>query len=146
MAKVWPAIIGLAGVVFAAGMILAVNASENAKENRIPSEEELPDGILFSNTENLPEVKAFLAKYPDAEATIDRSGRLAVDYSKSYKEVTLSRAGEEYHPSLRLRIFMSQEGEPTSMFAACRDINDGWKMVGEEEDVTGYLQTERCFG
>ena len=129
MAKVWPAVIGLAVAVFAAGMILAVNA----KENRIPSEEELPDGTLFGNTENLPEVKAFLAKYPEAEAMVDRSGRLAVDYSKEYPEVTLGNGEFEYHPSLRLRIFMSPEGEYRNMFVACRGINDSWRMV--EEDI-----------
>lgn len=53
---------------------------------------------MTNNTEDLPEVKAFLAKYPDADAHTDRSGRLVVDYRQDYLEVMLNRIGTEYYP------------------------------------------------
>jgi hypothetical protein len=100
--------------------------------------------LIDKTKEELQEVKVFLAKYPDADIRVDISSRLAVDYSQEYREVTPNnRNGTEYHTYLRLRLFMSPEGELGDMFTDCRDIHDGWMMV--ENSIVSYLQTETCF-
>jgi hypothetical protein len=64
--------------------------------------------LIDETKEELQEVKAFLAKYPDADIRVDISSKLVVDYSQEYCEVTLNnRNGTEYHTYLRLRVFMS---------------------------------------
>ncbi len=134
--------LGLAIAVLTGGMMVIVVVY--ASENRIPSYEELPDGALINNTKDPSEVKAFLAKYPDAGAQTDRSGRLAVDCRQDYPEVTLNRSGTEYHPYVQLRIFMSPEGAPEEMFVGCYNVNDKW--ISEHNDIISFLQTETCFG
>ncbi|HEX7031997.1 MAG TPA: hypothetical protein VF172_03260 [Nitrososphaera sp.] len=141
MPKVWPIVLGIAISILAATLAVSVT---DAQENRIPSYEELPDGVLINKTKELPEVKAFLAKYPGANVGVDRSGRLTVDYKQHYSEVTLNKSGTEVHPYIRLRIFMTTEGEPIEMYADCRDVHDKWTKA-ERDDVLGYLETETCF-
>lgn len=119
------AIVGIGGIV--------AYASLNRPEP-VPSEMELPDQVIIDNQRNLAEVQAFLEKYPDQTTiTVDRSGRLAVDYRVD------GPAADQY---LRLRVLSDNAGNPQEMFIDC---SDGSNSKVQDENVLTYIETETCL-
>ncbi len=77
------------------------------------------------------EARNFMEKYPDAAASVERSGSLAVDF----------RVEGEDEGHLRLRIFVNPRNHrPTGK----KFIDCSGKLV--RSDLTGYLERENCLG
>ncbi|MEM2139371.1 MAG: hypothetical protein QXJ74_03550 [Nitrososphaera sp.] len=100
-----------------------------------PSEEELPAEVILANQEDLPEVRAFLDKYPDAKTNVDRSGRLAADYR-------VDKSVDESSEYLRLRVFSDDDGNPQEMFVEC--YAEGQPRF-TYDDIVNYAETETCL-
>lgn len=98
----------------------------------------LPDSLVIGNQKNLPEVKAFLAKYPDAGVMVDRSGRLAVDYRVDKQ---LSNSTDSIH-TLRLRVFSDNLGRPQEMYVDCANDKN---LQLKYDDILNYVRTESCL-
>jgi|GEM_PF-5834411 len=118
-------IIGISSIV--------VYASLNRQEP-LPTEVELPDQVIIDNQKNLAEVKALLDKYSnETKISVDRSGRLAVDY-RVENPIT-----DQY---LRLRVFSDSEGNPQQeMFVDCYD---GSNSKIEYQNLVNYIGSETC--
>jgi len=82
--------------------------------------------------------RAFMHAYPDADATVDWSGRLAVDYWHFY--------GAQYgtNDSLRLRVFVDEKTmSATEAFAECRR---GPIYYTVNYGVAEYILSHGCDG
>lgn len=101
-----------------------------------PDENESSDVVILANQEGLPEVTAFLDKYPGADIQIDRSGRVAVDYrvDRVFDDGTF-----EY---LRLRVLSDSNGIPQEMFVDC--YAKGQTQL-TYDNIVDYIETETCL-
>lgn len=118
---------GLALVVLASGFVLATAYFFlTPRDFRLAP---FSDAEYVARAERSQEARAFLAKYPEAERQVDRSGALTVDFRVE--------RGARY---LRLRIFMDAfANRAIDAFAEC----SGVVVPG---DPLEYLRTESCFG
>lgn len=99
------------------------------------SPEELPDDVIIDTQKDLKEVGAFLDAYPDrTTTTVDRSGRLAVEYR-------VDDAGTGQY--LRLRVFSDTQPRPLEMFADCFN---GTNSTLYHENVLEYIESRACLG
>lgn len=129
-----PVILGIGiaiAVIVGIGGIIAY--ASFSRPEPIPSESELPDQVIIDNQKDLAEVQALLDKYPEETTiTVDRSGRLAVDYR--IEDVDTGKY-------LRLRVFSDNNGNPQEMFIDCYD---GSNSNVQHEDIASYIETETC--
>ncbi len=110
-----------AGFVMAAGYFLLP-----PHESRLAP---FSDREYIARAERTDEVRAFLAKYPDATRSVDRSGAVIVEF----------RAERGGH-ALRLEILLdSFANRPLDMAVRCD--------AGEARaDILDYLRSESCLG
>ena len=104
----------------------------------IPSNNEISDQQVIENSKNIPEVQAFLAKYPNATNYVDRSGSFLLKYSfeKPYKLDHWN-----YDDEISLRLFMYEDGNPHKMTVSCSHDNE-YKTT---ERILEYLDVENCI-
>jgi hypothetical protein len=88
------------GALLGAGVIVLVSA---LAPDTMPG---VSDTVLVATAEESAEARAFLRRYPQATATVDRSGRVAVDF----------RAG-----SARLRVFLDSGPRVSGAVLECPD-------------------------
>jgi hypothetical protein len=92
-----------------------------------------PQSELIERTEELPEVKAFLAKYENASAYINTDYHIGVDYSITECELTGQHCnnGQPYAAFLHVRISLDT-GYPEFSRFACGDSDYGRSPLGDE--------------
>ena len=117
-------------------LILGTAAVKASLPQRVPTEDELPNRVIIDNQKNLPDVKAFLTKYPNATVTVDRSGRLAVEYSIHAPESSDALA------VLRLRVFSDNSGTPQEAYIDCPRGANAHLIY---ENIVTYIEHESCF-
>lgn len=114
---------------FGAFLLFEVQDLNEVKKARLTDEEYIQ---IASQT---LVVERFLMKYPDANAIVDRSGSLAVDFW-----VEETRDPQE---SLRLRVFISPKTNfPMESFIHCYAKNEYFE---ERENILAYIDYENCL-
>lgn len=117
-------------------LIVGTAAVKASLPQRVPTEDELPSRVIVDNQKNLPEVKAFLTKYPNATVAVDRSGRLAVDYS------IYAPKSSDALAILRLRVFSDNSGTPQEAYIDCPQGANANLIY---ENIVTYIVQESCF-
>lgn len=103
----------------------------------IPSINELSDEQVINNSKTIPEVQAFLTKYPDATNYVDRSGSFLLKYiyAKQYEPDYWN-----YDDHLSLRLLMYADGTPYKIIISCQQ-----DVRKETSKVLEYLEIETCL-
>ncbi len=97
----------------------------------------ITDEEYVSIASQTAEATRFLEKYPNASASVDRSGALAVDYWEK-KEIDVNTT---YY--IRLRVFINPEtNTPGDRFINCRNRSGSFYI---RDDLLKYLETEDCL-
>ena len=97
------------------------------------------DADYISIARGTQEAVALLAKYPQAETLVDRSGRLAVDFRVDRRPVSSTAQTWE---GIRLRVFIDPStNRPTEAFLQCDSEFVKRKVVQYLEQ---YAETQRC--
>lgn len=117
-------------------LVVGTAAVKASLPQRVPDEDELPSRVIIDNQKNLPEVKAFLTKYPTATVTVDRSGRLAVDYS------LIQQGSQDGISVLRLRVFSDNSGAPQEMYLDCPQ-GENPRLI--YENIVTFIEEGSCF-
>lgn len=126
------------GVIFVAGIIPDIIQVLMANSiSPIPTENEISDQQVIENSKTIPEVQAFLAKYPNATNYVDRSGSFLLKYTaqKQYKPDYWN-----YDDDLSLGLLMYADGDPYRITISCQQ--DTRKATTQ---VLKYLQVETCL-
>ncbi len=85
------------------------------------------------------DAQAFLEKYPHAETSVDRSGRLAVDFRVSKRPVT---SANQLWEGIRLRVFIDPKtNEPAETFIDC---NSKITTKNLRQYLEQYFTTQTC--
>jgi predicted RNase H-related nuclease YkuK (DUF458 family) len=124
------------GLIVVAIIVIGSGATYFYMSERIPPEDDLPDKLIVDNQKEMPEVKAFLMKYPDASISVDRSGKLAVDY-----RVDKQISGDDVR-TLRLRVFAGNDARPQEVYIDCADSKNSHLTY---DDILNYIKTENCL-
>ncbi len=110
-----------------------------------PSEEDLPNSVIVNRTNDLQEVKAFLAKYPDASIIIKRGSDFEVDYYIAEctlkAEVCFDEPGK-VEPHIGLEVRLDNEGYPTSSVLECSTDEFGRHTI--KNNIIETLDEEIC--
>jgi hypothetical protein len=86
-----------------------------------------------------PDAQAFLEEYPQAEAIVDRSGRLAVDFRvTTHSAISTTQQWE----GIRLRIFLDPEtNQPTDALFQC---NERVYEDNVRQNMDRYFAAQAC--
>jgi len=111
----------------------------------IPAYEELPDSIILDRTSELPEVKAFLARYSDPMIYVERAEGFSASYQIRQCELTGGPCVDNdsvVEPYIALHVILDTGGFPESSYIYC--VNDsGGHII--KDNLVGYLQNKSCF-
>ncbi|MGI0012994.1 MAG: hypothetical protein ACREBU_06080 [Nitrososphaera sp.] len=103
----------------------------------IPSYEEISDPELIDRTQDLPEVKAFLAHYPNSTVYVQRVDDFAVNYLVRECDVKSEPCdqslvqGDRYN---ELKVRLDDNGYPTSSVLWCVHMINGERKAYKIED------------
>jgi hypothetical protein len=126
-------------LVLAASLVVTMISSACASVPQQYYDNEVSDEEYVSIARNTQEAQAFLAKYPQAEVLVDRSGKLAVDFRMTKHPVTSTAQTWE---GIRLRVFIDpRTNQPAETFLQCNN-----KLVQEQviQYLEQYAETESC--
>ncbi|HEY7733800.1 MAG TPA: hypothetical protein VIB07_03300 [Nitrososphaera sp.] len=109
------------------------------------------DNEILDRANALPEVKAFLVKYPEATAGVHRGSEIEVSYSVSRTNITNAVTFEDRtEPLLFLSVFMHANLEAWQISLYCSspfDSSDDFGQINDTE-ITQFLaqsKEEQCF-
>jgi len=100
-------VVVVAAVVLA-GAILFTGMTLTNKDRAPQSTAAMADAQLIALATNTPEAQAFFTHYPNAAPSVDRSGRVAVDFR--------ANGGT---PGVRLRVFINDDAKVDGSFLEC---------------------------
>jgi hypothetical protein len=126
-------------LVLAASLVATMISSSCASAPQQYYDNGVSDEEYVSIAGNTPEAQAFVAKYPQAEVVVDRSGKLAVDFRMTKHPVTSTTQTWE---GIRLRVFIDPKtNQPTETFLQCNN-----ELVQEQviQYLEQYAETESC--
>ena len=111
---------------------------------KIPSYDELPDKVILNRTKDLPEVKAFLERNPDAHILVDRSSHFRVWYEVSESDLTgkLWNDTSTIEPYVALIVRLNSTGFPESSFVWCTPDSQTQHRI--TNDVLNYIKENGC--
>jgi hypothetical protein len=126
-------------LVLAASLVATMISSSCASVPRQYYDNGVSDEEYVSIARNTPDAQAFVAKYPQAEVLVDRSGKLAVDFRMTKHPMTSTAQTWE---GIRLRVFIDPKtNQPAETFLQCNN-----KLVQEQviQYLEQYAETESC--
>jgi hypothetical protein len=134
-------------------MSLTASASAISRLLRPPmmSDVEVSNQELIDRTNALPEVKAFLARYPTSDIFVER-GYFRVDYQITQSDLTGKRSDKEVipehiQPYISLKVWYDGDGYPNgTMRLMCTTDEHGQirYMISSEAELIELLDKETC--
>lgn len=112
---------------------------------KIPSYEELSDKVILNRTNDLPEVKAFLKRNPNADIFVDRSSHFQVWHSVRESDITGDNWNDTstVEPYVALIVRLNSTGHPESTFVWCTPGGDEMQRK-ITNNVLNYIKEDGC--